>query len=188
VILVAVYDANVLYPSALRDVLIRVGDARLVQPKWTEDILDEVFESLARNRPDLDAAKLARTRALMNTAIEDVLVVDYARHIGSLTLPDPEDRHVLAAAIQAEASVIVTKNTRDFPNRLLGAWGITAQHPDDFLAALVDDAGSVLAGIIEQMAVAWRSPTATTHTVLDQLQADIPKTTEKLRQGFVSHT
>lgn len=59
---VVVYDANVLYPSTLRDVLIRVGLMRLVQPKWTEQILDEVFRNLRVNRPDLDPERLDRTR------------------------------------------------------------------------------------------------------------------------------
>lgn len=71
---VVVYDANVLYPSTLRDVLIRVGIARLVQPKWTAQILDEVFRNLRANRPDLDPARLDRTRRLMNEAIRDVTV------------------------------------------------------------------------------------------------------------------
>ena len=73
---VVVYDANVLYPSTLRDVLIRVGLARLVQPKWTERILDEVFRNLRTNRPDLEPSRLDRTRRLMNDAIRDVTVTE----------------------------------------------------------------------------------------------------------------
>lgn len=98
---VVLYDANVLYPSTLRDVLIRVGLARLVQPKWTDRILDEVFDNLRANRPDLDPARLDRTRRLMNDAIRDVMVTGYEHLIGQLELPDPDDRHVLAAAIHA---------------------------------------------------------------------------------------
>ena len=64
---VAVYDASVLYPSTTRDLLIRVAQAGLVQARWTETILDEVFRSIRADRPDLDPAKLLRTRALMGT-------------------------------------------------------------------------------------------------------------------------
>lgn len=71
---VVIYDTNVLYPSTLRDVLIRVGLARLVRPKWTEQILDEVFRNLRANRPDLDPARLDRTRRLMNDTVRDVTV------------------------------------------------------------------------------------------------------------------
>lgn len=66
---VAVYDANVLYPSTLRDVLIRIALGGLVQAKWTDQILEETFRNLAKNRPDLDAGKLARTRQLLRTVV-----------------------------------------------------------------------------------------------------------------------
>lgn len=126
---VVVYDANVLYPSTLRDVLIRVGLARLAYPKWTDQILDEVFRNLRANRPDLDPARLDRTRRLMNDAIRDVTVVGYEHLIDQLDLLDADDRHVLAAAIHAEAQVIVTRNLRDFPADRLSTWGVEAQHP-----------------------------------------------------------
>jgi hypothetical protein len=62
---VAVYDASVLYPSTTRDLLIRIAQAGLVQAKWTDTLLDEVFTNLVKNRPDLDPDKLQRTRELM---------------------------------------------------------------------------------------------------------------------------
>ena len=84
---VVVYDANVLYPSTLRDVLIRVGLARLVQPKWTDQILDEVFRNLRTNRPDLDPERLDRTRRLMNESIRDVTVTGHEHLINSSIFP-----------------------------------------------------------------------------------------------------
>src|SRR3954447_23951195 len=95
---VVVYDACVLYPSTLRDLLIRIAQTDLVQAKWTDRILDEVFDSIVKNRPDLDQGRLLRTRSLMNAAIADVLVTDYEPLTGVVDLPDPDDRHVLAAA------------------------------------------------------------------------------------------
>jgi hypothetical protein len=68
---VVIYDASVLYPSTLRDLLLRIAQSGLVDAKWTEQILDEVFAALRRQRPDLDDARLARTRRLMGTAIRD---------------------------------------------------------------------------------------------------------------------
>ena len=115
---VVIYDANVLYPSTLRDVLIRVGLTRLVQPKWTDLIIEEVFGNLRANRPDLNPARLDRTRRLMNDAIRDVTVAGYEHLIDQLDLPDADDRHVLAAAIHAGAQAIVTRNLRDFPGAL----------------------------------------------------------------------
>lgn len=100
---IVVYDANVLYPSLLRDVLIRVAQRGLVRARWTERILDEVFHSLKQNRPNLDPVKLERTRELMNASIRDVLIEGYEALEDAVSLPDPKDRHVLAAAIRAHA-------------------------------------------------------------------------------------
>lgn len=178
---VVVYDANVLYPSTLRDVLIRVGLARLVQPKWTEQILDEVFRNLRANRPDLDPVRLDRTRRLMNDAIRDVTVTGYEHLIDQLDLPDPDDRHVLAATIHAEAQVIVTRNLRDFPADRLSSWGVEAQHPDDFLTGLHQDHPDTLGRIIAAIAHAW-SDDAKPDDVLDSLAIDAPDTAALVRQ------
>jgi hypothetical protein len=66
---VVVYDANVLYPNALRDLLLRIAQSGLVQARWTEQILDEMFDALRCERPGLDPTRLDRTRALMGTAV-----------------------------------------------------------------------------------------------------------------------
>ena len=66
-------------------------------------------------------------------AMRDALVTGFEPLIEILALPDPDDRHVLAAAIRGHADLIVTTNQRDFPFDVLGRWGIEAQHPDDFL-------------------------------------------------------
>src|SRR5450759_478719 len=116
---VVIYDANVLYPSTLRDVLIRLAQTGLVQAKWTETILDETFRSLHAKRPDLDETRLQRTRNLMNLAVRDAVVTNGEPLIGSLHLPDLDDRHVLAAAIRARAQIIVTFNLSDFPTEVL---------------------------------------------------------------------
>ena len=184
---VVVYDANVLYPSTLRDVLIRVGLARLVQPKWTERILDEVFRNLRTNRPDLDPARLDRSRRLMNDAIRDVTVTGYEYLIDQLELPDPDDRHVLAAAIHAEAQVIVTRNLRDFPAHALGPKGIEAQHPDAFLAGLYETQPDTLGGIVTAVARA-RGCDATAVDVLDRLAVDAPHAAGLVRQSLGNPT
>ncbi|WP_311736746.1 PIN domain-containing protein [Janthinobacterium sp. S3T4] len=89
-------------------------------------------------RPDLSPDKLARTAALMNQAVEDCLVENYEYLIDSLTLPDPDDRHVLASAIVGHADAIVTFNHKDFPEAAVSKHGIEILHPDDFLIAQYD--------------------------------------------------
>lgn len=107
-----VYDACVLYPSIVRDMLIRVAIEGTVRAHWSEQILDEVFRNLKNNRGDLDPKKLERTRSLMSVALEDANVAGYESLIEGLVLPDPDDRHVLAAAIRAGVQLIVTLNLK----------------------------------------------------------------------------
>lgn len=169
---VVIYDANVLYPSTLRDLLIRIAQAGLVQAKWTEEILDEVFQNLAQNRPDLDPSRLARTRVLMNRAVRDCLVVGYAPQIGVLTLPDPDDRHVLAAAIKARAQVIVTNNVRDFPTAVLHGWEVQAKAPDDFILDQIDLHRDAVEEAIHRIADSWTRPRGDFGDVLASLERD----------------
>ena len=135
--LTVVYDANVLYPSMLRDVLIRVAGSGVFRARWTERILDEVFFNLQRNRPDLNPKKLSRTRRLMCLAVEDCLVTGYEELIDDLWLPDPNDRHVLAAAISCGVQSIITENVKDFPCSILDGFGIRRQSADEFLCELI---------------------------------------------------
>lgn len=180
---VVLYDANVLYPSTLRDVLIRVGLERVYAPRWTEQILDELFRNLRRNRPDLDPARLDRTRALMNTAIPEVLVTGYEHRIDDLVLPDPDDRHVLAAAIHAGAQVIVTKNLKDFPPEVLVAHDVVAQDPDDFLLDLHGREPRRLLGIVHDIAATWRDDDGP-REVVEGLAHDAPSTADVIRRSL----
>ncbi|WP_410537144.1 PIN domain-containing protein [Streptomyces sp. KL2] len=118
---VALYDASVLYPSTLRDLLISIAQDGLVQAKWTDRVLDETFGNLKAKRPDLDSARLDRTRQAMMRAVGDCMVRGYEPLIGAVELPGPDDRHVLAAAVRAKAQVIVTFNLKDFPSDVLSA-------------------------------------------------------------------
>jgi predicted nucleic acid-binding protein len=169
---IVVYDANVLYPSTLRDLLIRVAQAGLVQAKWTDEILDEVFGTLRRNRPDLDVTALDRTRELMVRAVRDCLVVGYEPLVDAVQLPDAKDRHVLAAAIKSRAQVIVTTNLKDFPVQLLDGWNVEAKHPDEFLLDQIDLDRQAVHTAVQGIADAWRNPPGTMHDVLDRLERD----------------
>lgn len=108
------FDACVLYPAPLRDLLMRLAATDLFRARWSDAIHDEWIRSVLTQRPDLEA-QLARTRQLMDAHVMDCLVTGYEPLIDTLGLPDPGDRHVLAAAIIGRADLIVTKNLRDFP-------------------------------------------------------------------------
>lgn len=136
---VALYDANVLFSAVSRDFLVRLALSGAVRARWSETIQEEWVRNLLLKKPSLELAKLERTCQLMNDAVRDSLVVNYHRLIQGLMLPDPDDRHVLAAAIQGGASVIVTHNTKDFPRRVLEPHNIIAKRPDSFVIELLDN-------------------------------------------------
>jgi hypothetical protein len=182
---VVIYDACVLYPAPLRDLLIRLAGKRLVRARWTEQILDECFTNIAANRPDLPEAALRRTRDLMNRALPDVLVTGYEELIDGLSLPDPDDRHVLAAAIRSGAQVIVTTNLEDFPREKLAPYTVEAQHPDEFALHLVDLAPGLACNAIAEQAAALKNPPRTIGDVLDTLlQLGLARTVARLRELF----
>lgn len=123
----AVYDACALYPAPLRDFLMWLALSRRFRARWSAEIHHEWKRNLLKNRPALTAEQLDRTSALMDQAVADALVTGHEPLIEGLKLPDPNDRHVLAAAIQCHASVIVTFNQKDFPASALDPFGIEAQ-------------------------------------------------------------
>lgn len=135
---IAVLDACVLYPVPIRDLLLSLAAAELYKPKWSALIQEEWSRNLLANRPDLTAAQLERTSTMMNTAFPDADVEGYDVFIPTLTLPDPNDRHVLAAALRAQADVIVTTNLKDFPAAYIRTFDIEVQHPDEFIGNLID--------------------------------------------------
>ena len=167
---VVLFDANVLYPNVLRDLLLRIAQSGFVQAKWTDEILDEVFRNLRKNRPDLDPLKLDRTRSLMNAAVRDCLVKGYEPLVTTLELPDPDDRHVLAAAIKAQARVIVTANLRDFPEQVLGRWNVEAQSADDFVLDRIELSERVVVEAVRRIVDARRAPPTGVAEVLDALE------------------
>jgi hypothetical protein len=133
-----VYDSWVLYPAPLRDLLMHVAVTDLFRAKWTDAIHEEWITGVLRARPDLTREQLHRTRDLMNSHVRLCLVTGYESLIEVLTLSDPDDRHVLAAAILAGADHSVTFNLKDFPAEALASYGIEAQHPDEFIKHQLD--------------------------------------------------
>ena len=135
---IVVYDANVLYPAQLRDLLMRLAVSGLVRAHWSDQIHEEWMGNVLVNRPDLRQEQLDRTRALMERALPSARVEGYEQHMASISLPDPDDRHVVAAAIEAKAEVIVTFNLRDFPESVFDPLGLKALHPDAFVLSLFE--------------------------------------------------
>ncbi len=112
---------------------------RLIDARWTHEIHAEWIRNLARKVPAISVERLQVTRQLMDDAVPTANVTDYESHIPAVFLPDPADRHVVAAGIAADASVILTWNLRDFPAVELQKHGLRRLTPDAFLAKLYDE-------------------------------------------------
>lgn len=132
-----IYDACVLYPAPLRDLLMHLALTDLFRARWTNLIHDEWIRSLLEQRPDLGIDDLERTRSLMNSHVRDCLVTGFEHLIPCVDLPDPGDCHVVAAAIHGGADLIITSNLRDFPADQLRQYNLAAQHPDEFIVHLL---------------------------------------------------
>lgn len=179
----AFLDASVIYPASLRDLLMRLTMAGLYQARWSRDVHEEWIRALLRDRPDLSADSLHRVRAAMDRHAEDCLVTGYKSLISSLTLPDPDDRHVLAAAIVAGADVIVTCNLRDFPTESLGRYDIEAQHPDAFLRHVVDLAPVLVVDAVRAQQASLTNPPRSMREQLAQFERiGLAETVAELRR------
>ena len=180
---IAVLDACVLYPAPLRDFLMRLATANLYEPRWSAAIHEEWISNLLENRSDLKRPILERTRDLMNAAVPSALIQSDESLIETLTLPDPDDCHVLATAIQGNASLIVTFNLRDFPSRTLAPYNVTAIHPDAFAVRLYTAYPTDFVNRIRIHRTSLINPPKTVEEYLATLrQNQLPKIAERLSQ------
>jgi len=184
---VVIYDACVLFPAPLRDLLVRVARTGVVRAHWSDRIIEECFRAVLRERPDLVPENLARTKDRMNIALPDANVTGHEPLIESFTLPDPDDCHVLAAAVRIGAQAIVTFNLDDFPATALEPLGLEAKHPDDFMVEALDLAPGAIAAAINEQAATLRNPPKTVAELLDTLQRQgLPLAVARLRDAFGS--
>ena len=166
----AFLDASVLYPAPLRDLLMELAVADLYRAKWSDAVHEEWITAILQNRSDLTRARLERTRDLMNAHVRDAIVTDFAELIDVLELPDPDDRHVLAAAIKGRADLIVTVNLKDFPAETLDRWGIEAQHPDEFLTHQFHLSPPVFLQAVRTVRLRLKNPPKSVQDYLDILR------------------
>jgi hypothetical protein len=179
----AFLDAKVLYSAMVRDLLMNLTNTDLFRPKWSRAVQDEWIGNLLKNRSDLTPEQLERTRELMDRHASDALVTGYEDLIEGLQLPDPDDRHVLAAAIRGRADVIVTENIKDFPPEILAPFGIEAQHPDEFILHLLDLAPGIVCRAADHHRQTLKKPPRTIEEYLDSLEGKgLTQTASVLRE------
>lgn len=182
----ALLDANVLYPLAVCDALIEVAVTGIYAAKWTTRIDNEWIRNLAINR-GIAPERLWVRRDAMHDACPDWEVPEDAWRCiePGLTLPDPEDRHVLAAAIAGHADCIVTQNIKHFPKELLVPFGIASLHPDEFLYQQLHLAPFQVLPAFKAMRSRLRNPAFTPAAFADSLERNgLVETAGFLRQAL----
>lgn len=168
--IIAVLDANVLYPAPLRDFLLRLAQTDLFSPRWSSEIHHEWTRNLLKNRPDLKAVQLERTCHAMDSAFAEANVMGYKNLLAELELPDKDDRHVLAVAIKSAADTIITFNKKDFPVGNLKLYGIDCKDPDEFIVSLLKSNLSRVLVAFERLVNALKNPPQNKEQVLNTLQ------------------
>ena len=171
----ALFDANVLFPAPLRDLLLQLATTKLFRARWSNAIHEEWIRTAKKIRPEVPTTNWNELRRLMDAHAEDCLVTDFEPLIEALSLPDPDDRHVLAAAIKGRADVIVTFNLRHFPEVDLNTYDLTAQHPDVFIRHLIDLEPDAVVESVQMVRARLKSPPLSVDQYLNTL----------LRQGLI---
>lgn len=128
-------DACVLYSTVPRALVLGAAEAGLIVPLWSDRIVEEWRRAVARDGPEA-AAHVASEIALARRACPDASIAVPDGLSDTLALPDPDDRHVLAAAIAGRAKTLLTRNMRDFPPRTLARHGVSPRHPDSLFLEL----------------------------------------------------
>ncbi|CBL47324.1 conserved hypothetical protein [gamma proteobacterium HdN1] len=176
-----VYDACVLYPAPLRDLLLRLAVTNLFKAHWTDKIHDEWINALLR-QGKFSKEKLEKIRQLMDAHIVDAKVTRYEGLIDSLSLPDPNDRHVLAA-IRCNADAIITFNLKDFPPEQTHRYGVDILHPDDFIHYQLEMSPALCCSVIRKQRAALKNPPINVPDFLSILQRQqLPQTVSKLAE------
>jgi predicted nucleic acid-binding protein len=166
---IAILDANVLYSARLRDFFVWLALENAFQAHWTAQIAEEWTRNLLQKRPEITRDKLERTQKLMEKALPNALL----ENIPSLNiiLPDPNDSHVLEAAVHAKAAFIVTHNLRDFPESILEPYLVKAINPNDFVWHIIERTPNLVLNAIELQQANLQRPQISMDAMLLQLEA-----------------
>lgn len=180
---VVLYDACVLYPAPLRSFLMHLTMTGLYKARWSDDIHEEWMRNVEKDYPDISRGQVEKIRDLMNAHVDDCLATGYEALIPSLALPDPNDRHVLAAAIQCGANIILTFNLADFPEAHLQPHGLKAICPDDFLVQQMGFASDMVCEAARRQRSSLKNPPLTVEEYLRTLERQgLKQTTARLRE------
>ncbi len=176
----ALIDTSVLYAVTLCDLVLRLAETGLFTAIWSEDIIGELHRNLELRIGTERATR--RIEAMLGSGVlVEIEQAQYSALVSSMT-NHPGDRHILAAAVAAKASIILTLNRRHFPDEAAQSLGIKIQVPDEFLLEFLNSEPGILADVIRSQANAMRRPPASVQHVLDALLLSAPSFTEEARR------
>lgn len=175
-------DACVLVPNVLCDTLLRLAEYGFYRPLWSQRILDEVHYAVMAARPDIDESRIMSRIDAMAAAFDDASVSGWEPVCAGLDLPDPNDRHVLAAAIAGGAQSLVTFNTKDFPEPSLHGTDVEVVHPDEFLLDQLDLHPGLALHVLTGQASDLTNPPSDLAGVLNRLErCSVPRFADQVR-------
>lgn len=183
----ALLDACVLYPVTIANLLMELAWRGVYAAKWTQEIDTEWIKSLKKDRPDLSDEKIKHRLNNMHKAIPDweIPSTKYRKIISALVLPDPDDRHVLAAAIAGHADCIVTTNIKDFPVHRTEEYGIEILHPDDFILLQLTLSSIESLTVIKHLRARAKNPPIYAEEFIESLEkVSLVRTAEYLRHAI----
>ncbi|MCL1467146.1 PIN domain-containing protein [Argonema galeatum] len=166
-------DSCVLFPMYLRDLLLCTAEAELYLPYWSQEILNGATRNLVGQ--GRMTAELAMKLEVAIKAAFSKAMVEVPAGLAEVMTNHPGDRHVLAAAVMANAKIIVTSNLKHFQANDLAPWNIKAQSPDEFLCNIFDEYPDEMVEVVRRQSQALRKPPLTVNELLGLLSKDIPE-------------
>lgn len=167
-------DANVMVDAQVRDLVLRAAEARLIDVRWSSEVLDETGRALI-DRLGLPAPSVVTLLRAVTRAFPDAIVDGYEPLVGAFRLPDPDDRHVLAAAVRGECDILLTENLKDFPVDLLPASAdLLVCTIDDGIRLLAESYPAAIAAVVRDQVAALRRPPTRVGAFVDRLSARAP--------------
>ena len=180
--IIAILDSDILFQLPLRDTLLRAAENGIYEPRWSQKILDDTTRNLV-NKGRSTELGVVRLQQNLKAYFPEAMVEVPEELIERMT-NHPGDRHVAAAAVAANAEIIVTFNLRHFPQESLTPWGIQAQHPDVFLTKLYEEFPEALINIIQQQSEDLKNPPVSVTELLAKLSSQVPEFVNKIRENF----
>ena len=175
-------DACVLVPIGLTNVILTAAEHNLTQPYWSPAVVDEAVRAISDIRPGLGEDRIRRRFTAMDAAFPGASVTAGTSTLNDYDFPDPDDKHVVAAALVASAQTIVTANTKDFPKPLMHRLGLSVMTPDELLLALLDEDAEAMTSVVVEVAEALQNPKRTTDDLLISLHlAGAPRFSAEVR-------